>query len=99
MKMHRPLWVWSVAAATCGSAFAAVTPTHDYGKLPLTFEANAGQTDSRVKYISRGAGYTLFLTAENEAVVSLARVNSKGDGKPSRCVCHYKGPSKPPFKL
>src|SRR6478735_3400788 len=77
--MHRPLWVWSVAAATCGSAFAAVTPTHDYGKLPLTFEANAGQTDSRVKYISRGAGYTLFLTAENEAVVSLARVSSKGE--------------------
>ena len=79
MKIHRPLWVWSVAAATCGSALAAVTPAHDYGKLPLTFEANAGQTDGRVKYISRGAGYTLFLTAANEAVVSLARITSKGE--------------------
>ena len=78
-KRHRPLWVWSVAAASCVSAFAAVKPAKDYGKLPLTFETNAGQTDGRVKYLSRGAGYTLFLTAENEAVVSLARTTSKGD--------------------
>jgi hypothetical protein len=78
VKIHRSVWVWSVAAATCGSAIAAA-PVHDYGKLPLTFEANVGQTDGRVKYISRGAGYTLFLTAENEAVVSLARITSKGE--------------------
>jgi hypothetical protein len=79
VKKHRPLWVWSVAAASCVSAFAAVKPASDYGKLPLTFEANAGQTDGRVRYLSRGAGYTLFLTAENEAVVSLARTTSKGE--------------------
>jgi Beta-propeller repeat len=41
-----------------------------YGKLPLSFEANQGQSDPQVKYLSRGAGYSLFLTA-NEAVVSL----------------------------
>jgi hypothetical protein len=41
-----------------------------YGKLPLSFEANQGQSDSQVKYLSRGAGYSLFLTA-NEAVLSL----------------------------
>ena len=34
----------------------------DYGKLPLAFEANQGQTDSRVEFLSRGSGYTLFLT-------------------------------------
>jgi hypothetical protein len=49
-----------------------------YGKLPLSFEANQGQTDSRVKFLSRGSGYTLFLTGE-EAVFSLRR--SKADGK------------------
>jgi hypothetical protein len=38
-----------------------------YGKLPLSFEANQGQTDSRVKFLSRGNGYTLFLTGD-EAV-------------------------------
>ena len=41
-----------------------------YGKLPLSFEANQGQTDSQVKFLSRGPGYTLFLTGE-EAVLSL----------------------------
>jgi hypothetical protein len=41
-----------------------------YGKLPLSFEANKGQTDSQVKFISRGNGYTLFLTS-TEAVLSL----------------------------
>jgi hypothetical protein len=33
-----------------------------YGKIPLSFEANSGQTDARVKFLARGAGYTVFLT-------------------------------------
>src|SRR5215470_5525960 len=33
-----------------------------YGRLPLSFEANEGQTDSRVRFISRGRDYALFLT-------------------------------------
>ena len=41
-----------------------------YGKLPLSFEANQGQTDSRVSFLSRGRGYTLFLTP-TEAVLAL----------------------------
>jgi hypothetical protein len=43
----------------------------NYGKSPLSFEINQGQTDARVKFLSRGRGYTLFLTAD-EAVLSLA---------------------------
>jgi len=38
--------------------------------IPLQFEENRGQTDPNVQFISRGAGYTLFLTA-NEAVFVL----------------------------
>jgi hypothetical protein len=34
-----------------------------YGKLPLQFELNRGQTDPRVQFLSRGSGYTLFLAA------------------------------------
>src|SRR5579863_2091963 len=34
----------------------------NYGNLPLSFEANQGQTDSEVRFLSRGKGYTLFLT-------------------------------------
>lgn len=41
-----------------------------YGKLPMAFEVNQGQTDEQVKFISRGAGYTLFLTS-SEAVLAL----------------------------
>jgi hypothetical protein len=39
-----------------------------YANLPLSFEANRGQTDQQVKFISRGNGYTLFLTP-SEAVI------------------------------
>jgi hypothetical protein len=38
-----------------------------YGQLPLTFEANVGQSDSQVQFLSRGPGYGLYLT--DEAVV------------------------------
>lgn len=44
----------------------------NFGKLPLSFERNDGQTDSRVKFLSRGNGYTLFLT-RGEAVLALSK--------------------------
>ncbi len=34
------------------------------GRLPLTFEANQGQTAPQVKFISRGPGYRAYLTAD-----------------------------------
>jgi hypothetical protein len=43
-----------------------------YGKLPMAFEANTGQTDEQVKFIARGAGYSLFLTP-TESVLLLSR--------------------------
>lgn len=43
-----------------------------FGKLPLSFELNTGQADKRVKFISRGGGYGLYLTA-GEAVLVLQR--------------------------
>jgi Beta-propeller repeat len=47
-----------------------------YGKLPMRFEANAGQTDAEVKFLSRGSGYSLFLT-QAEAVLALSKRKSK----------------------
>ena len=41
-----------------------------YGQLPLHFEANQGQAQSQVQFLSRGKGYGLFLTA-TEAVLTL----------------------------
>ena len=34
-----------------------------YGRLPLQFEANQGQTDPRVKFLAHGSGYSVFLTS------------------------------------
>src|SRR6266436_1884451 len=45
---------------------------NQYGELPLSFEINEGQTDQEVKFLSRGPGYDLFLTAEG-AVLSLRK--------------------------
>jgi Bacterial Ig-like domain (group 3)/Beta-propeller repeat len=47
-----------------------------YGKLPLSFEANQGQADGRVKFLSRTSGYSLFLTAD-EAVLTLRGKKTK----------------------
>src|SRR5262245_46094067 len=49
-----------------------------YVRLPIRFEANDGQTDARVKFLSRGAGYGLFLT-QSEAVLTLRRERSRND--------------------
>jgi hypothetical protein len=65
-------------AAQAGSRSAANEQTKktqqqwldSFAKLPMSFEANHGQTDPKVEFVSRGSGYTLFLT-KNEAVFSL----------------------------
>jgi hypothetical protein len=41
-----------------------------YGNLPISFEANRGQTNSSVKFLARGSGYGLCLTGQ-EAVFAL----------------------------
>src|SRR3954462_3644144 len=43
-----------------------------YGQLPLSFEANRGQTDAEVGFLARGVGYGLFLTP-TEAVLRLQK--------------------------
>ncbi len=40
-----------------------------YGRLPMLFEANQGQTDSQVKFLARGRGYTLFLTSTDSVML------------------------------
>jgi hypothetical protein len=42
------------------------------GRMCLSFEANLGQTDGRVRFLARVAGYTIFLT-DDEAVLVLKK--------------------------
>ena len=51
-----------------------------YGMLPLSFEANQEQTDARVEFLSRGPGYTFFLTP-TEAVMALKGRQSASSGE------------------
>lgn len=51
------------------TALTSSSAARAYGSLPLSFEANEGQTDSRVKYLSHGSGYTLFLTRQGAVFV------------------------------
>jgi hypothetical protein len=55
---------------------ARVQLNDTYGSLPLSFEANRGQADNKVRFLSRGSGYTLFLTPA-EAVLALRQPSSK----------------------
>ena len=95
MSSPRLLAYLSLAFAlllTCGaSAQSAPTGDHlqrqraveEYGKLPLAFEANRGQTDKEVRFLSRGEGYATFLT-DSEAVMVL-----KDGGKPPERASRY----------
>src|SRR5437773_487076 len=56
------------------AAAAEARVSQSYGKLPLHFEANQGQTRQDVRFLARGAGYSLYLTA-GEAVLVLTKPN------------------------
>ena len=51
-------------------ARSLVANTVATAKLPIAFEPNQGQTDSRAAYLAHGAGYGLFLTS-NETILAL----------------------------
>jgi len=74
-RTHRGSSTASQIAAAPGQAPALAAQERgrvreSLGGLPLAFEANQGQTDPRVKYMARGNGYTVFLTA-NDTVFAL----------------------------
>jgi Bacterial Ig-like domain (group 3)/Beta-propeller repeat len=54
---------------------ATASILQSYGQVPLSFEANVGQTDPSVHFLARGSGYTLFVTSDR-AVLSLSTANS-----------------------
>jgi hypothetical protein len=64
---NAPLEKDSAAPRESHSRAAAL---NTYARLPLSFEANSGQTDSRVEFLARGDGYTVFLTP-SEAILAL----------------------------
>ncbi|HWN10271.1 MAG TPA: FG-GAP-like repeat-containing protein [Pyrinomonadaceae bacterium] len=73
-------------SASIASKNVSDNAASNYGKLPLSFARNEGQTERRVRFISRGFGYSLFLTAD-EAVFALrsgATGSAVGTGSKAR---------------
>jgi hypothetical protein len=68
----------SALAPQAGSSPIARVPD-SYGKLPISFEANQGQADSRVRFLARAGGYSLYVTS-SEALLSLHR-SQAGSGR------------------
>jgi hypothetical protein len=68
------LLTFFVGLGSPAAAAAQARVSEAYGKLPLHFEANRGQTHDDVRFLSRGPGYGLYLTA-GETVLVLGRPN------------------------
>jgi hypothetical protein len=95
MESHRR--VWSLVLL----AFTSLAPVHAagtqpstvnhrqlveaYGKLPLNFEANQGQADGQVRFLSRGSGYGFYLTARG-AILALQSGKSQGGGQANTAI-------------
>jgi len=66
-----------------------------YIKLPISFEANQGQTDERVKYLARGAGYALFLTGDGATLLlkdaQAARTRDENRGEDAVLTMRFVG--------
>ncbi|MGD0445549.1 MAG: SBBP repeat-containing protein [Edaphobacter sp.] len=84
------LWLALALAMPLGAqGQKASTPSHsavaeNYGKLPLSFEVNKGQSDPEVKFQSQGSGYSLYLT-DSSAVLALTR-REHANTTPERAV-------------
>lgn len=72
VKLPSPTESLTTASAPVGDVASkrSLASGQSYGKSPIYFEPNVGQTDSQVKFIARGNGATTFLTA-TEAVFAL----------------------------
>jgi hypothetical protein len=58
--MPRATWIGTGVAA---ALFMVFVPGAAGARGPVVFEANRGQVDAQVKFLSRGPGFTLFITA------------------------------------
>jgi uncharacterized protein (TIGR03437 family) len=79
LSIYVLLYYLGICSQASGQSGIVSTPSaqkaqlvDNYGKLPLSFEANAGQADKGVKFLARGSGYGLYLTGE-EAVLALRK--------------------------
>ena len=69
-------------AKTPAKVSASEKSRDTYGRLPMSFEPNRGQTNKNVKFLARGQGYGLFLTPTS-AVLALNKAALNPGDEPS----------------
>ena len=85
--------IWASAPVAGPSSLSKAQVAEGYGRLPLFFTENQGQTDPQVKFYTRGPGHAIFFTSEG-MVLSLSRASDdarrggkkKGKGKDDQAV-------------
>lgn len=58
----------------------------NYGKLPLSFEANHGQAAASADFLARGAGYRIALNANEARLLLTKPANAKARANPSATI-------------
>jgi Beta-propeller repeat len=87
----RILSVFAVGLCVFNPIFGKAVATSSYGKLPLSFEPNRGQVESKAQYLARGNGYLLSLEPSGSSILlrhkdKSARISSRlvGSGRNAR---------------
>jgi beta-propeller repeat-containing protein len=76
-----------------------------YGKLPLSFERNEGQADGKIRFLSHGPNYSLFLTG-TEVILTGHELppapnsdSMPGDRRADRSAAHVQPAKEKPFRM
>src|SRR5947208_10489212 len=85
------MFPFDVGFASPATAAPEARVSETYGKLPLHFEANRGQTHQDVRFLARGSGYSLFLTP-TEAVLTLIKPEPLARKRAARGSSKPRGP-------
>ena len=70
-----------------------------FSKMPLSFELNQGQTNEGVRFFSRSAGHTLWLTADTQPTLTMRfggtpqASNGSSTRPPGGTICHCRKPT------
>ncbi len=75
VRLALALWVAWRSGLCAAQTQPPDSESPTFGKLPLRFEVNQGQSDAQVRYLARGRGYTFFLTP-TETVLTLRKFES-----------------------
>src|SRR5260370_27837216 len=80
----KPSAAASLATSSAGASTTGERRVGEYGKLPLSFEFNQGQTDKTVNFLARGKGYSLFLAATAATFGLTHQTGAKPQSPPAR---------------